>query len=262
MIRMKNSRGFTIVELLIIIVVIGILAGITIVAYSGVQNRAKTSAVQSAASLASKKIEAHAVQNSDIYPANLTIAGITNTDAGVYLYSVNNDISPRHYCVTAVDGEFASYKSSANSAIESGICPGHWDKSKGITAAPIDSGVALDTTTFRTSTASMRLPPGANGDVRGQPFSGEAGEKLTVGVWVKTDSGWNGTSNNSKVRFGNASNDALVAACAYNGPKVNWTFITCTFTFTVGVPSVRVRVANDGTTGNVWFDDLSLSLPN
>lgn len=42
-----KQRGFTIVELLIVIVVIGILAAITIVAFNGVQNRANDAAVQS-----------------------------------------------------------------------------------------------------------------------------------------------------------------------------------------------------------------------
>lgn len=36
----KNTRGFTIVELLIVIVVVGILAAITVVAFNGVQQRA------------------------------------------------------------------------------------------------------------------------------------------------------------------------------------------------------------------------------
>lgn len=38
---MRNRYGFTIVELLIVIVVIAVLAGITVVAFNGVQQRAK-----------------------------------------------------------------------------------------------------------------------------------------------------------------------------------------------------------------------------
>ena len=43
---MKKDRGFTIVELLIVIVVIAILAAITIVAYSGITARANTTKAQ------------------------------------------------------------------------------------------------------------------------------------------------------------------------------------------------------------------------
>ena len=41
-----HSRGFTIVELLVVIVVIGILAAITVVAYNGIQERANFSRLQ------------------------------------------------------------------------------------------------------------------------------------------------------------------------------------------------------------------------
>jgi len=43
----QRSKGFTIVELLIVVVVIAILAAITIVSYNGVQNRASDAAVKS-----------------------------------------------------------------------------------------------------------------------------------------------------------------------------------------------------------------------
>jgi len=67
---MKNNRGFTIVELLIVIVVIAILAAITIVAYNGIQQRAQSSAAQAAVHQTQKAIELVRAQN-DSYPSSI-----------------------------------------------------------------------------------------------------------------------------------------------------------------------------------------------
>src|SRR5690606_2235778 len=64
-----TNRGFTIVELLIVIVVIGILAAITMVSYNGIQNRSKTAAGQQLASNVAKKIQAYYTVESS-YPAS------------------------------------------------------------------------------------------------------------------------------------------------------------------------------------------------
>ena len=72
-----KKQGFTIVELLIVIVVIAILAVITIVAYNGIQARAHTSSAKTAASSLRKKLEAYAAFNNAYPTFNSTPATIT-----------------------------------------------------------------------------------------------------------------------------------------------------------------------------------------
>ena len=67
---LKEQKGFTIVELLIVIVVIGILAAITIVAFNGIQNRANNTAAKAAADTVLKKAEAYNSIKSS-YPVTL-----------------------------------------------------------------------------------------------------------------------------------------------------------------------------------------------
>ena len=62
-----NARGFTIVELLIVIVVIAILAAITVVAYNGIQDRANDAIIKSDITAFAKKIKMYEVEN-ERYP--------------------------------------------------------------------------------------------------------------------------------------------------------------------------------------------------
>lgn len=64
----KNTSGFTIVELLIVIVVIAILAAIGIATYSGIQQRATNTAIINAASQIAKAIEVYVAQEG-VYPS-------------------------------------------------------------------------------------------------------------------------------------------------------------------------------------------------
>jgi prepilin-type N-terminal cleavage/methylation domain-containing protein len=63
----QKQTGFTIVELLIVIVVIGILAAITIVAYNGVQARAKNTQIMSGMNAYVKAMAAYAADKG-VYP--------------------------------------------------------------------------------------------------------------------------------------------------------------------------------------------------
>jgi prepilin-type N-terminal cleavage/methylation domain-containing protein len=66
--KRKTSSGFTIVELLIVIIVIGILAAIIIVAYNGVTKSAQTAAITSEIKQWHKLFEAYKATNGS-YPA-------------------------------------------------------------------------------------------------------------------------------------------------------------------------------------------------
>src|SRR5476649_94013 len=64
----KNNKGFTIVELLIVIVVIGILALLVITTYSGIQAKARNSMRASDVKSLQTQIEAYFSQNG-FYPS-------------------------------------------------------------------------------------------------------------------------------------------------------------------------------------------------
>lgn len=74
-------RGFTIVEILIVIVVIAILAAITIVAYNGIQQRANNASIVAAAKNSLSVIDAYIAAN-DAYPLTGS-ACITSTSGCV-----------------------------------------------------------------------------------------------------------------------------------------------------------------------------------
>lgn len=76
-----KKRGFTIVELLIVIVVIGVLAAIVIVAYNGMQTRAKNAKTVSAATAWVKALKLYNAQWNS-WPSEYSCLGNTSTYVG------------------------------------------------------------------------------------------------------------------------------------------------------------------------------------
>ena len=92
-----KQKGFTIVELLIVIVVIGILAAITIVAYSGVQSRAYDNRRSSDVASIKKALEMYKADKG-YYPAvcpadnqGCNVQDLTAQLVPVYISSVPQD---------------------------------------------------------------------------------------------------------------------------------------------------------------------------
>lgn len=101
---MQSRQGFTIVELLIVIVVIGILATITIVAFNGVQNRANDTAVASDLTSLAKKLKLYNAEGSG-FPAWNQLNLITDFKVSQGSYDVSN--SAMLYCVNDAQTAFA-----------------------------------------------------------------------------------------------------------------------------------------------------------
>jgi len=108
-------HGFTIVELLVVIVVIGILAAVTIISYTGITNRAMLASLSSDLDGASKQLKIFQTINGS-YPTtislNCTTTPDTTTNKCLKLsngntitsltgdYSVNNTTSPQTFNLT------------------------------------------------------------------------------------------------------------------------------------------------------------------
>ena len=72
-IRQSKGSGFTIVELLIVIVVVAILAAITITAFNGIQQRARNNARISSAVAITKAIDAYTIQTGAALPVPVCV---------------------------------------------------------------------------------------------------------------------------------------------------------------------------------------------
>jgi len=121
-----RTRGFTIVELLIVVVVIAILAAITIVAYNGISQRSKASASQTAASQAAKKVQAFAVTNGEALPSTLEEAGVEPSGSTTFQYKIDSSASPQSFCVTATTSNVSYFiNNTTNPKPTAGACQGH-----------------------------------------------------------------------------------------------------------------------------------------
>jgi len=196
----SKRTGFTIVELLIVIVVIGILAAITIVAYNGISTRAKVASVQGDLVSASKSLEQYkyTISTTEKYPATQTDANVkvSNGATPTYTYrAVDNS-----YCLVLVNGTVSYFVDSASKTPKVGNCTndsivgglvGWWtfdgnanDQSGNALNGTV-SGATL--TTGRDTTAnSAYLFNGTNQSISFGNNTKFNSPEITLSTWVKT----------------------------------------------------------------------------
>ena len=168
-----RKAGFTIVELIVVILIIAILATITIISYSTVTQNAKFKTVQTDAAAIASQLTKYKAENG-AYPASLDELEDQDTIESTYQYDY--DAIAGTYCVTAsVDGASAYIKNVMSTPKEGG-CPGH-----GVNGLPPVTNIAInpgaeadlgwfsinntthprviDTTVRRTGAQSIRTAP-------------------------------------------------------------------------------------------------------
>lgn len=203
-----TKSGFTIVELLIVIVVIAILAAISIVAYNGIQDRARASAASTAASQAARKLALYQVDNGTYPPTgSLASAGVSNSNGTYYQYTGSGST----YCLTASVSGTSYNVSNANQSPQAGACSGQvdggiitnlaqnpsvesdlngWSANYGASGA---GTTTRETNGGRSGNAYARMvwttaSTSVWGGINFPNYSVQQGESLAASVWVRTSS--------------------------------------------------------------------------
>jgi prepilin-type N-terminal cleavage/methylation domain-containing protein len=258
-------RAFTIVELLIVIVVIAILAAISIVAYNGIQNRARASAASSALSQAAKKIALYQVDNST-YPTtgNLAAAGVSNTSSTYYQYSSTGST----YCLTASVSGTSYNISNTNQVPQAGACSGQ-----------VDGGVITNMVvnpSFESNTDGVYSYLVSNSNPTGSAYSGNrflrstrtatsgswgpwlnatennvitSGQSYFISVMVRSNVN---TPHTLRVEWLNSANNGIIRTdtVATASPTTSWTNISGTAVAPADAARIRLTfyAVSDGTT--------------
>lgn len=132
-IKTVRQSGFTIVELLIVIVVIGILAAITVIAYTGINQQASAAALKSDLNNSQTILSLDKAKDNK-FPASIEEAndgkGLKLSPDTIYEYSVDNDANPPTFCLTARN-DTQAFHVTQDSALTTGVCPGHAEPSGG-----------------------------------------------------------------------------------------------------------------------------------
>jgi len=274
--RNKQSEGFTIVELLIVIIVIGILAAITIVAYNGVQQRAKASVLSSTLSSAAKSAQAAYLTTGD-YPAASTLP----TNQGIRL-TISGDKTTQAFCITGSGSGYVTRNINQSGAMGDGPCDG---QSGGVSYCPESSVVTINgyycngtsgsiatnnSSAVRLDATASEVPANApaeyvgrqtvRDDFLGDTFSVAAGEVYCVSQWATTVSsavthaiGFYITGPSAGQQW-NAPNGARIASSAALGV---WKKLSGCYTIPSGYDAARLWTQNDGANGGTaapaWY---------
>lgn len=264
----KNEFGFTIVELLIVVVVIAILAAITIVSYNGIQSRAKDSAAINTSSQAAKKLATLAITNNDTFPQNkadfLSVTGLS--ESGQLSYEYSSEPPYTSYCLTTTLSSISYYTTNTNQTPTRGGCPGHNAngvsvitnmsvnpsfESSLIGVATYNVNLSRPTSGGDSGTAYMRATRNTTSGIWGPWWDAaltgvQEGKKYTVSIRTRSNVV---TSRGLQIEWMNAGFTTIVGRVTLQDatPGANWTTMSGTATAVAGAAGIRLTLYANGT---------------
>lgn len=274
----QHRKGFTVVELLVVIVVVAILATISVVAYNGITQQARESVTRDEAAKMGRRIQLASPNLR--YPVSLAAASLP-TSSGDFSYIYTQLSGGKDFCVTVLYKEKFSFSKKSESPVEDGPCDGH---NGGESHCPTDTYVPINgyyckgtigalaegnTNAVRLSSKTAPVPADAPGAFVGRQttrdnflsasFSVSPGQVYCASGWVATVDSTvthsigmefvDGSGTKSWSRFGTWA----TASEALN----KWVKLEGCITVPAGKVTARFWTQNDGANGGTaapgWY---------